>query len=318
MFYINQLTPNFKHASNEHYACLRYIIRKKLIGKYFTEPHPKGLTRKINKVNGIHSSVTTFLNDEKNLQDVLIGTPDVLNKIKSKFSSAKEIKSIKSLFNYDAFIKKGSDDTFGFYNAYHLAENLDIQTCVYCNRLYTKTIITDTRKFIARPTLDHWFKKSDYPLLALSFYNLVPSCNVCNSSVKGSTGFSLNQIFHPFYKHTNEHKTMKMKFSFTLEDHLNAQSKIVTRNKFSENSIKAMKLDEIYKTHSEEIRELIYLKKAYSDSYLSSLRSLLKINLSSEEVYRLAFGVYFEDENLIKRPLSKLKKDILIELGVVK
>ena len=79
-----------------------------------------------------------------------------------------------------------------------------------------------------------------------------------------------------------------------------------------------MKLREIYKVHHEEIRELIYLKKAYSDGYLSSLKSILQATLSPEEIYRLAFGVYLEDEELIKRPLSKLKKDILDELGLLK
>ena len=79
-----------------------------------------------------------------------------------------------------------------------------------------------------------------------------------------------------------------------------------------------MKLTEIYKSHKEEIRELIYLKKAYSLSYLNSLKSILKTPISDKEVYRLAFGVYFEDDALNKRPLSKMKKDILTELGIVK
>ena len=78
-----------------------------------------------------------------------------------------------------------------------------------------------------------------------------------------------------------------------------------------------MKLGQIYKVHKEEIRELIYLKKAYSVGYLSSLRSILKSPLSREEIYRLAFGVYLEDDQLIRRPLSKLKKDILDELGLL-
>lgn len=318
MFYIDQTAAGFLNAKDEHYRCLRYIIKKKLMGKSFTEAHPKNLSREIKKVNGIHSSISSFLNDEQNLEDVLIGSPEILNKIKSKFRTTKQKASIRALFRYDGFTKKEVDETFGFYNAYHLAENLDMQTCVYCNRLYTTTIITAKREFVARATFDHWFPKSTYPLLALSFYNLVPSCNVCNSSVKGSDNYSIAKVFHPYFKSADVNNVLDLRFSYTLENYLNAQSKIVPNNPFTKLSLKVMKLDEMYATHKDEIRELISLKKAYSDAYLSSLQNMLNIDLSPEEIYRLAFGVYLEDQNLIRRPLSKLKKDILIELGMIK
>jgi len=318
MFYIDQTSKAFSYARDEHYTNIRYIIKKKLLGKHFTEAHPKGLTKGINQVKGIHSSLHTFLIDDQNLKDVLIGTPDVLNKLKSKFNTKKQRASIEKLFKYEAFIKKEADQTFGFYNGYHLAENMPMNTCVYCNRLYTHTIITDKREFIARPTFDHWFPKSAFPLLALSFYNLIPSCNVCNSSLKGTKSMALTKIFHPYLRYPEAKKQMNFSFSYTLEDHLIAESKLNSFNTFSEDSIVAMKLREIYKVHHEEIRELIYLKKAYSEGYLSSLKSILKAPLSPEEIYRLAFGVYLEDEQLIKRPLSKLKKDILDELGLLK
>lgn len=318
MFYIDQTTTNFIHARAEHYANLRYIIKKKLLGNLYTEPHPKGLSKKINQVKNIHSSIQAFLNNEENLKDVLIGTPDVLDKIKKKFTTKEQIDSIKKLFPYNTFISKKEDQTFGFYNAYHLAENIPINTCVYCNRLYTHTIVTDKRGFIARPTFDHWFPRSIFPLLSLSFYNLIPSCNVCNSSLKGTKTMALENIFHPYLKYTENSRRINFNFSYTLEDHLSAESKVVTHNKFSEDSITVMKIREIYNVHHEEIRELIYLKRVYSDSYLSSLRSILKVPLSTEEIYRLAFGVFLEDDQLIRRPLSKLRKDILGELGLLK
>ena len=318
MFYIDQSSDTFIYAKDEHYTNIRYIIKKKLLGKDFREAHPKRLTKRINQVTGIHSSVRNFLADENNIKAILIGTPEVLDNLKNRFKSKKQRESIKKIFNYDAFINKETDQTFGFYNAYHLAENLSINTCVYCNRLYTHTIITDKQEFIARPTFDHWFPKSEFPLLALSFYNLIPSCSVCNSSIKGRSTMDLNKIFHPYLKHTENIRQLNFNFSYTLEDHLAAESKLNCFNTFSEDSIVAMKLREIYRAHREEIRELIYLKKAYSDGYLSSLNSILKTQLSKEEIYRLAFGVYLEDEQLIKRPLSKLKKDILDELGLLK
>src|SRR3546814_568677 len=160
----------------------------------------------------------------------MIVTTDVLDKIKNKFTNKKQKENIKNLFKYDSFISKDEDHTFEFYNGYNLAENMPINTCIYCNRLYTHTIITDKREFIARPTFDHWFPKATFPLLSLSFYNLIPSCNVCNSSLKGTKTMALKNIFHPYLKYPEEYRRMNFNFSYTLEDHISAESKLVTYN----------------------------------------------------------------------------------------
>lgn len=318
MFYIDQNNAEFLNAKQEHYKNVRYIIKKKLLGKKFTEPHPAGITQRINQVTGIASTVAQFLNNETNLKNILIGTPDILDQLKDKFKTKKTLKSIKALIKYDSFVDKEEDTTFRFYNAYDLAKNLKQDTCIYCNRLYTHTIVSTKNEFIARPTFDHWFTKSKFPLLALSFYNLIPSCSVCNSSVKGANDFSIQDIFHPYLKQTSAAKQLNFKFSYDLENHLSAKSKLKYQNSFTKKSIATMRIAEMYNSHTEEIRELIYLKKAYSLSYLKSLKAILKTPVSDKDVYRLAFGVYFEDDALNKRPLSKMKKDILTELGIIK
>lgn len=317
MFYIDQTTPGFLKALDEHYRCVRYVIKKKLLGKRFTEPHPTGLTQRISQVSGIDSTVANFFKDDHNLKSILIGTPDVLDTLKDKFRTKKNLKSIAALVRYDSFIKTENDQTFRFYNAYTLAANLNTGTCIYCNRLYTHTITTKN-KFVARPTFDHWFPKGEFPILALSFYNLVPSCNVCNSSVKLGTVYNLNDYFHPYFKHTSSQDKLSFRFSYDLEDHVKANCVLKGANPFTNRSLKAFKIKEMYALHSDEIRELIYLKKAYSKSYLDSLKKLLNLTLTDSEMYKLAFGVMWEDENLHLRPLSKLKKDILVELGIVK
>ncbi len=317
MFYIDQSKAEFIHARDEHYQNIRYILKKKIFGKSFTEPHPKSLKKRINQVSGIDSNVLRFFKNESNLRDVLVGTPEVLDRIKNIFTKKKELISIKKLINYDAFIDKNKDSTYGFYDGYDLAGNMQFGTCIYCNRLYTHTIISNNGECVARPTFDHWFPKGKFPLLALSFYNLIPSCTVCNSSVKGSQPLELSEVFHPYFRHAHRSKQLNFRFSYTLEDHLRAKSKIIKRNKFTRDSIKAMKIEELYSRHEEDIRDLIFLKKAYSAGHLSSLKSLLKMPIRPEEVYRLAFGVHIEDAELVKRPLSKMKKDILKELGII-
>jgi hypothetical protein len=155
--------PKIVDAKETHYKFLRYIIKKKINGKLFDEIPPVPNMNKIRQVSGVKSSIRKFLNDEDNLRMVLIGTPDELDLIKLKFTSVSLKKSLKKLINYDTWIKTANDSTYRHFNAYHLAEKLDIPICVYCNRTYTKTVISSRGKKISRPTFDHWFPKHQYP-----------------------------------------------------------------------------------------------------------------------------------------------------------
>lgn len=75
------------------------------------------------------------------------------------------------------------------------ADKLRIHSCFYCDAAYTGAFLTNR----SRRTfdVDHFFPKSEYPMFSLSLYNFVPSCQVCNSRVKGRNNFidfySLNQ-----------------------------------------------------------------------------------------------------------------------------
>lgn len=57
--------------------------------------------------------------------------------------------------------------------------------------------------------LDHYYDKGKYPYLALSFYNLIPSCNICNSKFKTTIDFKEIPHLHPYEDSFNE----KAKFS---------------------------------------------------------------------------------------------------------
>lgn len=221
------------------------------------------------------------------------------------------VDDISSIFKYTGgFARKSSP-----YSAYDLAESLDMQTCTYCNRIYTKTVRNPSK--ITRPEFDHWFPKETYPVLALSFYNLIPSCHVCNSSVKGNIRMSLDDYIHPYVD-----SNLAYKFSYLISKYNTYKFKInrVPGSK-EDATIKAFKLEEIYSTHEDEIKDLVRLRKLYSPSYLLKLRTLLSEadqKISIEELYRLAFGTHINEVDFHKRPLSKMKKDILMELGVVK
>lgn len=211
MNYIDPNSKKIKHALKSHLNGLNKLVKKRVnnckndsIKAYLTDSKIEDiLTSKPNKLVKINedfystisnSSLNGYLTFKSNSHTkyAKLSNPN-LKRNRTNYNRIN--KHVKSIFNYEnSFSVK--DDTNSKYRAYKLAENHDINTCIYCNRLYTKTVINP--KKTTRPEFDHWFPKSKYPLLALSFFNLIPSCHVCNSAVKGDRDVSLNDFIHPY------------------------------------------------------------------------------------------------------------------------
>lgn len=228
-----------------------------------------------------------------------------------------EINKLATVFNYGDFIS-GHKIT-----SYSLSRILNQSTCTYCNRLYTSTVIVkdeitgrvnDSTR-LTRPTFDHWYSQSKFPILALSFYNLIPSCSVCNSSIKGTTEFSLTKFTHPYRKEVNQN----FKFDYISESvHTNnVIIKSVSKSKISK-TLKEFKIAEIYNAHSEfELKDLLELRYKYSENYLDTLfNKTFKVEVGKHEAYRMIFGTEYEERDFYKRPFSKFKKDILEKLDI--
>jgi hypothetical protein len=87
----------------------------------------------------------------------------------------------------------------------------------------------------------------------------------------------------------------------------------------SANTVNAFKIKEIYEMHEDEIKDLRKIRDTYSDRYLAILASQFTgLAISEDEIYRLAFGTYNDEDFFDKRPLSRMKRDILLELGIIK
>ena len=253
-------------------------------------------------------------------------------KAKRKWERNRKIDEKQLIDKYDSILQKLLE-TFDYENslsknkerAYRLAEMKGSHVCTYCNRQYIFTVNKPKKKgleHIVRPELDHWFCKELYPLLSLSFYNLIPSCHICNSSVKGSEVFSLDTHIHPYVQ---VDVNPKIQFKPTV---ISGQSSMygvkIERVKDSkeDNTVKAFALDDIYAEHGRlEVTELMQFNSAYSDSYLKVLFDELMKNfgtkLTRAEVYRMLFGAELEPEKFGERPMSKLKHDILEYLHII-
>lgn len=277
----------------------------------------------------LSDDIKSFLSINK-IKHVIIDEPQKLivhhNDFMSRFvdieantqEMKKEIsKQVKSVFNYEEIISRSKK------TSYDLAKITNRNTCTYCNRLYTNTIEEKdpvTRRFndnyrITRPVFDHWYCKAKYPLLALSFYNLIPSCSVCNSSIKGSDEFSLESHLHPYIDNAIND------FSFSYQSKALSKNEVTikykTKNDKLKKTLEDFKTKEVYNAHSNlELEDLIDLNKKYNDNYIDTLfnNTFSNLNMKEPEIYRLIFGIESQESDFYKRPFSKFKKDIIEEL----
>lgn len=308
MLYLNPNTPKFIKAKRAFHQGMLDIVFKRVD----TIKKLKGVN-----TNQIECYFDQYINEH--LDSILIGSPVVLDEINQRLngtikSSNSLLKGVEHVFNYDSFINKKKKK----YDAYKLAEDLDVRTCTYCNRNYTNTVITSKGQKITRPQFDHFFDKKQNPLLALSFYNLIPSCSICNSSIKGTHKMDLSAFTHPYID--NVLGDIRFTYKFSQESKNGLMIKVVTPdNSKVKKTVDSFAIEEIYNSHSGELLDLLRTKLYFSERYLSILKSnlLKEVIVSKEDLYRMVFGTEYKETNFINRPFSKFKSDILKELGII-
>lgn len=276
--------------------------------------------------------VTNYLTNEDNLKALILCSPENAIDAENGFKNYINVDDagyklilpiINKIIDYSLF------DNF----AYDISSELGYNTCPYCNRIYIHTVIDKNKKEIIRPTFDHFFSQTDHPLLALSFYNLVPSCYYCNSNLKGKKEMTLNTHLHPYLEGFEN----DIRFHIQIQDinpdkshpdnyHLFLKTELddshpkfhktffqrYSKPKEYKGNINLFKLNEIYNAHKDTVGELIVkcdsLSMGYADS-LTGFFPLLKTNKA--EFYRFYFGNYFNEKDFHKRPLAKMSKDII-------
>lgn len=210
---------------------------------------------------------------------------------------------------YEAFDKVADSQKNKTSMRVRMVAAADITVCPYCNRDY----INCRAETVAGAQLDHFFSRSEYPVFAVCLYNLVPVCANCNR-VKSAKS---TEFASPFDETIDWDK--EITFTYKL-DGLNVAEidiEIEPDNKAIENNIAAMRIKAAYQLHTLEIMELREKKKAYSDSQIEEIRDVLHcLNISDEEIKRIVFGKEIMPEDMRKKPLGKLLRDIHKELEI--
>ena len=203
-------------------------------------------------------------------------------------------------------------------------KQLNIQVCPYCNRNYIFNFNKKNQEE-ATAQLDHFFDKKDYPYLAVSLYNLVPSCSTCNQRKSSKK----ENIFYPYLESFNESAKFKYrgikaiakdeKIDFLDAKRVMFDIEAIKDKEKVEKHIEVFNLKNLYDEHKDIISELLQKKEIYNDSYLDELMQKYEGTLfkNREDLLRLVTCGYVSDEDLHKRPLSKLIKDISEELKLL-
>lgn len=198
-----------------------------------------------------------------------------------------------------------------------VAKHLNVKTCPYCNMHYTLYANEPRKrkeKKLAKFQFDHFFDKSSYPMLSMSFYNLIPSCGVCN---QGKSTGSLSLNYHPYYSDIHKH------FHFELTDPLgpytakriNDEVEVellpevgVDVKSFDEYK-KMFHLKALYSRHGDVVQEVY--DKAYEAPYYQNPANFTFLSGDAPEyIERLWLGNYTKPEEIEKRPMAKFMQDM--------
>ena len=102
------------------------------------------------------------------------------------YNDGDEIDDFNAIMN-EIFVKRSfEDDKAGIYakrlDKDDFVKNLQIRICPYCGRAYIYRVVKKGEKgdVSVKPQLDHFLPKSNYPFLAMNFFNLIPCCTQCN------------------------------------------------------------------------------------------------------------------------------------------
>ncbi len=223
------------------------------------------------------------------------------------------IKANRENFNYSKHQQK---------IAKYFATHIKPTTCYYCNIDFINVYEIEKKDKIELKngfTLDNVLPKEEYPYFALSLFNLVPSCYICNSKIKGRQKLgNISPTSEKFQFHEKvKFKTFinNQKLQFETDNDINVRL-IESYSDEYNNYIEIFRLNECYEFHRNLVIEMLDKRRRYPDSRIRELADLTKQPF--EKVKSDLFGKYLNDSDLSKRPLAKLTRDIAEELGLYK
>ncbi|RGN79530.1 HNH endonuclease [Segatella copri] len=193
-------------------------------------------------------------------------------------------------------------------------QQMGLKTCVYCN-----TIPTMSKNGEVFYQMDHYLPQSLYPFLGTCFYNLQPSCDVCNDHKKTQDcDFGL-------YVNSEQHKELSpFRFVPKIEsldgpyprcEEILFRGKGANVTKESKAHEEMFHINNLYAGYKDEVSAL------YADSYKMN-PTMIAVNAecwgipaTKKDVLAYMSGhLSLEEKDIHKKTLTKLKQDTIKQL----
>lgn len=260
-----------------------------------------------------------------NLKELICAPPDLLDKIKSHIDGSTTSKdALKSDCDlellYDVFKKGKKKNQFLHDGVYYCSSNhfkqLGVTICPYCNQNPTTSFEKKSSGEIKRSfDWDHLYPKSEYPLLSVAIYNLIPSCKVCNQIKKDGTAEYLN----PFHQYSvNDLITFDIEPNNSYYWHSADYFDVVKDITPNDEGLKLESLldETALLERYNEVKAISLLalnkKRTYNRSFFRLYGRMYDTFVSNGMSFReLFFQVASEEQNYGKMPYSKLINDLL-------
>jgi len=284
------------------------FLLSEMLDKKYTKLFKLKNSKKINRLKRFKKILLDNGITEK-LKDIIFADFDMLNNLKTKYG-------VKTLLANDKnFIEKSLYKEVRSKFGYKLVELLEIKTCPYCNRNY----IVNFNKKDTTVQLDHFYDKSSYFYLAISLYNLIPSCSTCNQRKS-----AINEnILYPYLDSFDKKVTFILdginsnsEFNFFHYKRINLT--LESSDTKAQKSIELFNLNKLYQEHRDIVSEILKRKEMYPDSRINELYHQFGALFSSkDELIGLLNCNFLDEKDINKRPLSKLIRDISKQIGFI-
>lgn len=187
--------------------------------------------------------------------------------------------------------------------------NTRVKVCPYCNRQYVTSYSEDDGDEKTTADVDHYYPKSIYPYLQMNIYNMIPSCSICNSRMKGSKD---DRHLYPYKDSTDS-----LKFEISLDNvkdlYVGTVKKIeinTRNNPKAVSSNEVFKLEKVYQAHKENVSRLLWNMREYEAFKESYYKNTMGLDIG--DIFPIWFD--FLGKNALEEPLVKLKRDIYEQL----
>ena len=245
------------------------------------------------------------------------------------YARRQQFEDFHTIMSY-IFVENGYEKS-KFVDKETVVDSVGLKVCPYCGQSYIGSVRyprSNGKIHVAKAQIDHFFPKGQYPFLALSYANFVPSCATCNQTHKHIEDVMDNhgrmRMMSPY-----NFDESKFRFGFGIKqagwiDERNIEVKTLFDVKSADdlalmNGYKQiLGIDKLYEFHNDIVLDVIYRKLIDLTAQYTYYHKGISIEKSFLDRYITAIYGYEPDpRNDRNRIRSKFLRDIVRQVDEV-